>query len=121
MEIDIVGYKHSGLLDTGCDYSLIPRRLIPTATLTPVDMDIYAANGSRIAVLGRIHVRFHVHGIPVTAVLLVSDDKHEFMLGYDWLAEQGARWYFDTKTCVTEPEQSIVTPMRCPVSTLRMK
>ena len=52
IKIVIAGYKHKCLLDTGCDYSLIPRRLVPTAKLDPVDLDIYAANGAPISILG---------------------------------------------------------------------
>ena len=40
IEIDIAGYKHTCLLDTGCDYSLIPQCLVPIATLTLVALDI---------------------------------------------------------------------------------
>ena len=85
------------LLDTGCDYSLIPRRLVPTARLPPVNLDIYAANESPIHILGQMTVRFQICGIPILADLLVSDDVYEFLLGYDWLVAQGAHWIFDRK------------------------
>ena len=97
IEIDIAGFKQACLLDTGCDYSLIPSRLVPQARLTPVNIDIYAANGSPVHILGRMTVRFHVSGIPIIADLLVSEDIHEFLLGYDWLVAQGAHWFFDRK------------------------
>ena len=97
IEIDIAGYKRTCLLDTGCDYSLIPRRLVPTARLSPVNLDIYTANGSPIHILGWMTVRFHICGIPIIADLLVSEDIHKFLLGYDWLVAQGAHWFFDRK------------------------
>ena len=40
-------------------------------------------------------VRFHMQCIPITANFLVSEDIHEFMLGYDWLSAQGSHWFFD--------------------------
>ena len=89
IEIDIAGYKHKCLLDTGCDYSLIPRRLVPTAKLGPVDLNIFAANGAPIEILGHMTVEFGINGMQVLADLLVSDEIYEFMLGYNWLAEQG--------------------------------
>ena len=65
MEIDIAGYKHKCLLDTGCDYSLIPCCLVPTATLDPVQLDIYAANGAPINILGSMTVKFYIQGMMV--------------------------------------------------------
>ena len=84
----------------GMRFSLIPRRLVPTARLLPVNLDIYAANGSPVHILGQMTVKFHIWGIPIIADLLVSGDIHEFMLGYDWLVAQGAHWFFDRKILV---------------------
>ena len=97
IEIDIVGCKHKCLLDTGCDYFLIPRRLVPTAKLDPVDLDIYATNGAPIDILGHMTVAFKIQDMKVWADLLVSDDIYEFMLGYDWLTAEGVHWFFDRK------------------------
>jgi len=83
--IDLVvcdNIKAHALLDTGCDKSLIPRKMVPTATLYPCDTEMYAANGSKIALLGRMHLKFTIQGLPLHADLFVSDDVDEFMLGY---------------------------------------
>ena len=40
-------------------------------------------------------VHFAVAGMPLTANLLVSEDIHEFMFGYDWLEALGIHWFFD--------------------------
>ena len=97
IEIVIAGYKHKCLLDTECDYSLIPRRLVPTAKLDPVDLDIYAANGASISILGHMKVEFFINDMQVYADLLLSDDIYEFMLGYNWLAAEGVHWFFDRR------------------------
>ena len=97
IEIQIDGHDYKCLLATGCDYSIIPCRLVPDAKLPPVHMDIFAANGSPTDLLGCMAVQFSIGGITLTANLLVSEDIHEFMLGYDWLAQQGAHWFFDRK------------------------
>ena len=60
IKIKIAGFKQTCLLDTGWDYSLIPRRLVPTACLSPVNLDIYTANGSPKYILGCMTVRFHI-------------------------------------------------------------
>ena len=105
IEIDIAGYKHKCLLDTGCDYSLIPRRLVPTAKLDPVDLDIFPANGAPIEILGHMTVGFGTNGMQVLADLLVSDEIYEFMLEYNWLAVQGVHWYFDRRVLVVHGQE----------------
>ena len=81
----------------GNDFSLISRRRVPTARLSPVILEIYAVNGSPIHILGWMTVQFHICGISIIADLLVFEDINEFMLGYDWLAAQGAHWFFGRK------------------------
>ena len=100
IEIDVMGCKCCCLLDTGCDHSIVPRRMVPTAILDPVDIDVYAANGTRINVLGMMKLRFTIEGMVFTADLLVSEDVQELMLGYDWLVAQCARWHFDERVLV---------------------
>ena len=100
IQIRIAGYDHKCLLDTGCDYSLIPRRLVPSAKLDPVDLDIYVANGKPINILGHLTVEFFIQGMSVHADLLVTDDIYEFMLGYNWLAAEGVHWFFDRRILV---------------------
>ena len=108
IEIQIAGYNYRCLLDTGCDYSIIPRRLVPNATLSPAHMDIFAANGSQISILGCMTIKFHIAAMPLTANLLVSEDIHEFMLGYDWLEAQGAHWFFDCKVLLLHGKEKLL-------------
>jgi len=60
IEVEILNQLHKCLLDTGCDHSIIPRKLVPTATLEPASVDVKAANGSRINILGLMNIRFAV-------------------------------------------------------------
>ena len=48
-----------------------------------------------------MEIKCSINDIDVTATLLVSDEVHEFMLGYDWLVSQGASWDFATKALIT--------------------
>src|SRR5467141_429855 len=97
IEIDIGGRTQHCLIDTGCDHSLMPRKLIPSVPLHPVEVEVFAANGNPIAILGCITMHFKVGDLPLTADLLVSDDIDEIMLGYDWLDKQKVHWHFDDK------------------------
>jgi len=89
-------------LDTGCDNSIIPRKLVPTATLEPAPVDVTAANGSVMPHDGtngsHMTIKFAIRGVQLKADLLVADDVDEFMLGFDWLTAQKARWDFNAKT-----------------------
>ena len=73
--------------------------------LDPVDLDIFVANGSSIEILGHMTVEFGFNGMQVFADLLVSDEIYEFMLGYNWLAEQGVHWYFDRRVLVLRGQE----------------
>jgi hypothetical protein len=52
IEIDVNVKKAQCLLDLGCDRSVVPRKLVKTAVLTPTAAELYAANGTKIPVLG---------------------------------------------------------------------
>jgi len=98
IEVEICNQTHKCLLDTGCDHSIILGKLVPTATLEHAPVDVTAANGSVINILGHLTNKFAIKGVPLKPDLLVSDDVDEFMLGFDWLMAQKARWDFNAKT-----------------------
>jgi len=98
IEVEICNQIHKCLLDTGCDHSIIPRKLVPNTTLKLAPVDVTAANGSVINILGHMTIKFAIRGVQLKAELLVADDVDEFMLGFDWLTAQKARWDFNAKT-----------------------
>ena len=95
IDIDVCGTRCHCLLDTGCERSLVPRKLVPTANLRPTDVNVYAVNGTKIPLLGSTQLCFTLQGIPLKANLLVTDAVEELMLGIDWLTENGCQWLFD--------------------------
>jgi len=94
IDIDVCGTHHCCLLDTGCEKSLIPAALVPSAEVKPVDFKLYAANNTEIAILGSLRLGFMGQGIPLCSDLLVSDEVEEIMLGIDWLTENRCKWQF---------------------------
>jgi len=64
MEVEICNQTHKCLLDTGCDHSIILRKLVPTAILEPTPVDVTAANGSAINVLGHMTINFSIQEKP---------------------------------------------------------
>jgi len=98
----IAGVKVSCLIDTGSDYCLIPKSRVRNAVLTPVHVDLYAANGTHIPVLGTVRLGFKLLNspTPLYADFLVPDLVDEIMLGFNWLRENKCRWLFDRATLV---------------------
>ena len=51
-----------GLLDTGCDTSVISRRIIPDQQLKQTTQKLYADNGTEIALLGEVELTLSISG-----------------------------------------------------------
>jgi len=90
------GKQYNALLDTGCEVSLVGRRLLPKdIQMTPSESDLYAANRTKIPLLGRIKTDFTVEGGDgYSTTLAVTNTIEELILGIDWLAKQDAHWKF---------------------------
>ena len=79
LDIDVNCKAGHCLVDTGCDKSVIPR-----AKLRETSLQLFAANGTDIKVLGAVRFNFRVIGMPLYADLVqVSDEVDEFILGFD--------------------------------------
>ena len=98
LEIAVNGKTWHALIDTGSDRSLMPRRLVPTATLMPSSTRLYAANGSEIANLGTLVLRYEVAGHKLETKLVVSDEIDELIFGFDWLVANDSHWHFAERT-----------------------
>jgi len=83
-------------LNTGCEHSIIPRKLIPTAALLPTLVQATADNGTEISILGRPTVEFQVQGSSLTAEVLVTENVEEIIFVHDWLLSRDATWNFGT-------------------------
>ena len=100
LPISVNGRKATYLLDTGCEKSMLPRRLVPKTSLQPVEISVCAANGIKIPILGSVRLQFQVEGMPLEADFLVSDAVEKMMLGIDWLTKYGCHWKFDDRVIV---------------------
>ena len=86
------------ILDTGCERSLIGRKLIPNHTLSSTDVSLFAANGTSIPLLGAVKLSFNIEDIPITAEVAVTDALEVLILGIDWLSYNRCKWDFATAT-----------------------
>jgi len=55
---------------------------------------LFAANRTKIPLLGRMNMDFTVAGKPYSAKLAVTNQVDELILGIDWLQEMAAMWDF---------------------------
>ena len=100
--VDVVmkGRTLSVLLDTGCELSVCPSRMCRNAKITPTDTVLYAANNTPIPVVGSTRLSFKVQGMSMCADVLVSDEVDEFILGYNFLAENDCEWLFTQRRVI---------------------
>jgi len=82
------------LVDTGCERSVTPRRLIGDATLEPAECRLFAANGTVINVVGEVTINIRIGDLILPTRFVVSDNITEPMLGVEWLRCNRMVWDF---------------------------
>ena len=104
LDITINGVATQCILDTGCDYSIILLKRARNAPIRPTKTELFAANGSRIDVLGKATLAFYVNDgkTPLYADFLVTEDVEDIMLGFDWVRRNGCHWLFDRAMVVVQ-------------------
>ena len=86
--------KWSWLLDSGCDHSVLPYKLVRDEPLQFSDQTLYAANGSEIKVMGLVNINLEISGMKLPTSALVSNYVREPILGIDWLKANRSVWDF---------------------------
>src|SRR6266581_2221347 len=98
IEVKLGSKNYPCVIDTGCEYPFLPRKLIPNMVLKPTTLKAYTATGQPMLVLGTVDLSFIVQGVHLQATCLVTDNVREMILGYRWLEEHGAVWNFGNDT-----------------------
>ena len=94
LHANVYGKRGHCLLDTGCETSVIGRRMIPDLDLQPTTQRLYAANGTEIPLLGQVKISFRLQGLPVEAQVVVTEVLEDMILGIDWMTENRCQWDF---------------------------
>ena len=102
LTITINGHSEPCLIDTGCQVSLVPTRMVPNGTLQPVPTQLEAANGTPISVIGKVSTGILLNGFCTHAELLVSPDVDEAMIGMDFLSLHECQWNFSSHTLIID-------------------
>jgi len=95
IDINLKGRTVQALLDTGNDLSICPLRLCKNAKITPVTIELYAANETPVKVLGQTGIHFSVGNFDSYADVLVSDQVDELLLGFDYMKRNNCSGLFD--------------------------
>ena len=96
LEIDVNGVKALILLDTGSQKNIFPRGMVPRAILIDTDVELFAANGSKIHALGAMRLRFKVNDLELLADVVVTEDLDEPIFGCPFITEHRCEWNFAT-------------------------
>ena len=95
LAIEWAGKQYNALLDSGCEVSIVGRRLLPKdIQLEPAETNLLAANRTKIPLLGRIEMDFILGGKTYPAKLAVSSAIDELILGVDFLSKYSVTWSF---------------------------
>jgi len=78
------------LLDSGCERSVISADLAPAAKLNPSQYSLFAANKASLDVLDDTIIPFVIDGHAFKADVSVRSKVDDFLLGSNWLEQQGA-------------------------------
>ena len=89
------GQSHLIMLDSGCDVSIFPAKIINRQDLEPFVRNTVAANGSAIKILGQTVIELEAEGMIFLARVLVSPNVLEPMLSRQWLRFNCIHWPYE--------------------------
>jgi len=94
LRVSICGKTHLCLLDTGCEVTRIPAKMVDPRNIRQESQQLLAANGTKIPVMGTTTLDAYVDSHRISIQGLVSRHVTDVMLGADWLKENAAVWDF---------------------------
>lgn len=118
VRLKINNRRVSALLDSGCEFSVCGRRLIPDVQLQPTTQRLYAANGTPIELLGEAEIELNIEGRKVRLNVAVSAQIGELILGVDFMVKRNCVWQFSRST-ITIDGQSVRLHSRPPQAMVR--
>ena len=83
LKIKIRGKIRFSLVDTGCEVTVIPARLVEKHRMQRTTTKLLAANGTKIPLLGVAKVHGLIGNTPIEISGLVSEHVMDIMLGFD--------------------------------------
>jgi len=84
----------SFLVDTVCEQSVTPKKLVGDARIEPAECRLFAANGTVINVIGEATLDIRIGELVLPTRFEISDNITEPMLGVEWLRCNQMTWDF---------------------------
>ena len=94
LKIFINGRDEACLLDSGCDISVFPKRMITGSIIKPTDTKLSEASGSPFDLTGEANITFACGDLLMTVHGVVSERVNNIILGQDFLTANNAVWDF---------------------------
>ena len=110
LEIFFGGRTVHALLDSGCEQSVIGRKLIRNVPLEPTTETLSTADGTDLPLLGETKIYFTVAGVPTECRVVVTDAISELILGIEWLQTNQCVWDFGSNSFSIE---GTLSKLRC--------
>ena len=120
IEIQLNDRSVNALLDTGCDFSVCGRRLIPYVALRSTTRTLYTADGTALPLLGETTLSIGVNGFWVAAEVAVTEVVDGLILGIDWLTKNKCQWNFETSKFAIYDVEVETIPRRAKQSVRRL-
>ena len=96
IEITTRGRRAQALLDSGSQYSLCPLRFARNAKVSTISTNFFAANGTKIPIVGMTRIFFEVSGKRLSADVYITEAVDELIFGFDWLRNNNCEWLFSS-------------------------
>ena len=94
LRVMIGGKPHLCLLDTGCEVTLIPAKMVNPQDIREDSQRLLAANGTSISVMGVTMLNAHVGTLQIMIQGFVSQHVENITLGIDWFRRNNVIWNF---------------------------
>ena len=110
MVVQLGKRKFPALLDSGCEKTLAPLRVVNTmrsAYIFETSYQLTCANGSALTIVGETILPLNIEGKVELVSALVSPDVDEIMIGVEWLRKRHAIWNFGNGRIYLEGGQPI--------------
>ena len=117
LPMEINGRKFPCLLDSGCEQTMMPRRVIQKCgiEIEPTEKRVFAANKSELSMDGEAEVALVLNGQTFMTRTLVTPDIEEIRLGSDWLTAQECLWDFRTGKIVINGQSATPVSLKGPL------
>ena len=112
LNVKIRGKTRQCLMDSDCEITVIPSKLVEKHHIRRTNKDLLAANGTKIPVLGSTVLQASIGGTQLEIAGLVSEHVDIIMLGIDFLTDHDVNWSFVKAQVTVDGQLYKLSPRR---------